>query len=196
MTRMVIPTPRNVLVNSPHYGAILKEYNERFANARGGGKKMGGRKINDTKFWKEVICPVVPEYKLMSWYQFLRRWKSAAGLETLAKTPLIPQLSQPIDSLEQQNILSNALISNEIATQKGIKNALNLGAKFYENLWQKYQIDPGTLTVFEQRVLADSLHKAMKSQDSRIHAIGVIKQDGREEARFEHAFDDAAFNDK
>ena len=88
--------------------------------------------------------------------------------------------------------LTGNIVSNQEATQRGISYALNLGAKFYEDLMTKYRNDPNSLTAYEQRIMSDSIFKAMKSQDSRIHALGKVREDSREQAKFEHAFQDAA----
>lgn len=165
---MYQPTSRNILVNSPNYGSILAEYNRRFKESQG--------KVNEKKFWSEIIVPLLPNYGLMNWYQFLRRWRNAAGLEAVARIPLLPQ-GEPN---EEQKIL----LSNEIATQTGINAALNIGNKALMDLVN----DPRAMAKLSPKDRADLLFKAMKSQDSRIHAIGKIKQDNRDEARFNRAF--------
>lgn len=180
---MIRARSTNILVSSPVYPRILEEYNAQF-------KATGGR-VNNRKFWDEVIHPVLPTYNINTWFSFIRRFKSDS-LGMIPARPLDAGITKPP---EQEIELHQNLLSNEIATQKGIKSALNLGAKFYEDLWQKYQTAPETLTLFEQRILADSLHKAMKSQDSRIHAIGKMKEDSREQAKFERAFEGAAFKE-
>lgn len=189
MTAPMLPRPDNTLVISPHYAEILKEYNKQYTEKKG--------KMNDGKFFKEFIEPRVPGYKLMTWYKFLRRWKDASGLSVLAKIPLQPEqphIGELSDVEEQQLELKKTFLANEQATQQGIQNALNLGALFYAELWRKYSTGL-PLTTFEQKCLADALFKAMKSQDSRIHAIGKIKQDNRDEERFNRAFGDAAGQD-
>lgn len=35
----------------------------------------------------------------------------------------------------------------------------------------------------------------MKAQDSRIHALGKVREDSREQVKFERAFNNAAFED-
>jgi hypothetical protein len=175
MSKVTMPTSRNALVNSPHYGAILKEYNEQYAAKKG--------KVSDKKFHEEFIVPMVPEYKLMSWYQFLRRWKDAAGLSIAAKIPLLPAA----DPIAQQE----ALLANEQATQRGIALMLNIGRLTLEELLS----NPAELAKMPLKERVDLLTKAMKAQDSRIHAVGKIREDNRDQARFEQAFGGAAMND-
>ena len=60
------------------------------------------------------------------------------------------------------------------------------------SLLKKYKDAPEKLETWEKKILADSLFKAMKAQDSRIHAIGKVRDDGREEEKLNRAFEDAA----
>lgn len=179
---MIKARSTNHLLQSPAYPKILEEYNKLF-------KETGG-KVNDKKFWEEYVKPRVENYPLPTWYGFIRRFKN--DIQGLI---VVGEPCGTTAAIQEMNLHQN-LLSNEIATQRGIKSALNLGAQFYENLWNKYQTNPETLTDFEKRVLADALHKAMKSQDSRIHAIGAIKENDREQAKFDRAFQGAAFNEE
>lgn len=170
----------NKLMTSPHAYEILREYN-RLLQRDG--------KVNRLKFYRDVILPKIPDYDQNSWYGFLNRAYEKTGASNL---PLPVPDEQELLKTHQLGELQTALVTNEVATQKGISMALNLGARFYELLLQKFETTPELLTEFEKRVLADSLHKAMKSQDSRIHAIGKVREDGREQAKFERAFRSAA----
>ncbi len=170
----------NKLMTSDHGYEILREYNERL-------KRDG--KINRLAFYREFILPRIPDYDVNSWYGFLSRTYKKIGS---SKLPIpLPDETQ-LEKTHLTGELVNTMLSNEIATQKGIKNALNLGAMFYEALYKKYIEHPDDLTEFEKRVLADSLFKSMKAQDSRIHALGKVREDDREQAKFERAFRGAA----
>ena len=62
-----------------------------------------------------------------------------------------------------------------------------------KEILKKYKDAPEKLETWEKKILADSLFKAMKAQDSRIHAIGKVREDGREEEKLNRAFEDAAY---
>lgn len=178
MAKLYFPNSRNVLVNSPHYAQIIKEYNRQFADLRG--------RINDKKFWESVIHSFIPNYSLMSWYQFLRRWKDAAGLEGVSKVPLLPQKVDPIEATEE---FRKNFLTNEQATQIGINIALNLGTLTLREIAE----NPDILKSLPPDKRIELLFKAMKAQDSRIHALGKVREDSREQAKFERAFKNAAF---
>ena len=106
------------LVLHPKYPIILEEYNIRL-------KRDG--KVNNLQFFNEVIAPEIPQYKLMSWYQFLRRFKTVHGL--VPATPVTDQKNiDPTAILEHET--AQTMFTNDQATQRGIKIALNLGAVF------------------------------------------------------------------
>ncbi len=169
------------LASHPKYAVFLHRYNEIL--------KRDGR-VNNLKFYREVIQPDFPEYHVQSWYQFVNRFKTEAGLIAARPSDYLPE---PMSvNKEAERSLMDAFLSNDEATQIGISNALNLGAAFYRDLLNKYRNNPELLTPFERKTLSDALHKAMKSQDSRIHALGKVREDARETARFDRAFKNAA----
>ncbi len=171
----------NRLATSPAYSKILYEYNRQFQETAG--------RMSDKKFYENFVATEVKNYGLAAWYGFLKRFKSqATGL-----LPIEVSDSTKIIGTDQEAALSKTIRSNEIATQEGISHALNLGAEFYKMLWKKYQEDPESLTDFEKKIFADAMFKAMKAQDSRIHALGKVRQDNRDQARFERAFGEAAY---
>jgi len=156
----------------------MREYNDR--HARDGS-------VNAKKFYEEIIAPVMPEYKMGAWYNFLARFKTAAGLVIQQAKIIEAHDANPgISAKVEENKLSTALLSNEAATQLGIKTALNIGAKSLQDLMENLHLTPP-----KDRV--DILFKAMKAQDSRIHAIGKIREDNREEEKFNRAFDGANY---
>lgn len=171
---------KSKLALHPKYPAILQQYNEEFQRTEG--------KVNDLKFYREVVAPVAPSFSMGSWYFFLKRFKTMAGV--------LAPAGGAISSSEKQgeSELLKTMLSNDQATQRGIKTALNLGSVFFEKLWEKYNEAPASLNDFEKRILSDALFKAMKAQDSRIHAIGKVREDSREQAKFDVAFDNAAFD--
>lgn len=163
----------NKLASSPHYARILDEYNELLA-ARG--------KVNNLKFYRDVILPVIPNYHPQSWYQFLRRFKSTAGLMAVQVVNQTPNTIRR----DAENKLQNTFLSNEVATQMGIQYALNIGAAALEEL----MANPQLMTTKDA---IDLLFKAMKAQDSRIGAVAKVKQDDRRQAMFQRAFAQAAY---
>lgn len=173
-------TAANRLANHEKYGTILKEYNERFA-VRG--------KVNDKLFWEEIIYPIIPQYTLSAWYAFLKRFKTTAGLQlAYTKYKLRPQTEE--EKAQTGLLLDNQErnLTNQEATQRGIQAALNIGAARLRQLQQS----PELMTPKEA---ADLLFKAMKAQDSRIHAIGKIREDSREQEKFDRAFDESALDE-
>lgn len=169
------------IAKNPSYPSILHDYNEEFKRTSG--------KVNNLKFYRDVISVRAPEVSQRAWYDFIRRFKSNAGA-ILATAAAVT----PTNEIQGEAPLMATLLKNDEATQIGIGAALNLGAAFYKRLWKKYNEDPNSLNQFEQKVLADSLHKAMKSQDSRIHALGKIREDGREQVKFERTFQGASLD--
>lgn len=170
---------KSKLAKNPKFPAIINSYNEIL--------KRDGR-VNNSQFYREYILPVIPDANYFAFYAYLRRFRTVEGL-----MPARHINDNSISALkEETEELQRTMLSNNEATQRGMRSALNLGAAFFEKLWERYNADPESLTPFEQKVLSDSLFKAMKAQDSRIHAIGKIREDNREEAKFNRAFDNAA----
>lgn len=168
----------NKLVGSKHYGTILREYNKQYSET--------GR-VQGRNFYNEVITPLLPDYSLSAWYQFIRKFKNEAGLEVINKFPsqdLVPG---------DPSIEEGKFKTNQDAISSGISDALTLGATFYNALLKKYNESPASLEAWERKILADSLFKAMKAQDSRIHAIGKIKESNREEEKMDHLFETGAY---
>lgn len=175
------PISRNKLANSPHYREILKRYNEEFDKTNG--------KVVDKVFWKEVIVPLIPDYKLMSWYQFLRRWKDSMGLRAVLAKPLLPST---VPDLQEQDEFAQRMLSNAEATQQGIKNALNVGTRALMELIN----NPEFLQKLPLKDQVELLFKAMRAQDSRIFALGKVREDKREQDKFDHVFRDSVGGDE
>lgn len=172
------------IASHPKYAVILHQYNEWL-------QRDG--KVNSLKFFNEVIHPVFPEFHVQSWYLFVRKFKTSAGL-IAAQALGQGEAAAGTNADRELQTTARAMLTNDQATQRGISTALNLGAAFLEKLWKKYNETPETLTDFERRCLSDAMFKAMKAQDSRIHAIGKVREDNRQQARFDKAFEGAAFD--
>lgn len=168
---MIKAAASNRLVGSPAYAKILHQYNE--VLARDG-------KVNNKKFYEEVVLPELPGYHLQSWYQFLKRFKTNAGLvqAIIADRSVIPSEI----NRDTENQLTSLFVSNNEATSKGIAMALNIGMETLRKVLE----NPEDLSNKERIEL---LFKAMKAQDSRIHAVKSIKEDNREQEKFDRTFD-------
>lgn len=165
-------TPRvlstNMLANSPHYETILNEYNKQY--------QIEG-KVNNLKFYREVIVPLMPEYKMSNWYKFLRRFQTTAGLQQIKKEPettIVP--STPGEMV---------MLDNHLATAKLVQSILNVSADRAAEIAK----NPSLLSAKEAIELG---LKVMKAQDSRIHAVGKLREDNRQQEKFDRAFSDAA----
>lgn len=165
----------NKLAMSPHYETILQKYNQELSQKG---------KVNNSKFYREVILPLIPDYYPQSWYQFLHRLKATAG-SSVAQASNQKELSPPEI---QENKLQNTLLSNEKATALAINRALNIAV----NRLQEIEKNPQLLS---HKDAIDLFFKAMKAQDSRIHAVGKIREDSRKEDAFERAFTRNAYGE-
>ena len=164
----------NRIATSPHYGKILAEYNDQLAK--------NGR-VNNKKFFELVVSPLVPDYSLQAWYQFVNKFRTTAGL-VAANVGVAPR-SDP--ALEESK-LENTMMTIQQATSLGIQRALNIGAARLKQIME----NPELMTAKEA---ADLLFKGMKAQDSRIHAVGKIREDNREQEKFDRAFDAASYGE-
>lgn len=168
------PLSLNKLASSPHYDQILSEYNIRL-------EKDG--KVNNKKFYEEVVSGLVPGYSMRGWYAYIKRYTLTAKKAAEAAKNITFGIPPAIVSEEK---LEKTMLSNQQATQAGIQAALNLGGQALLELLQ----NPQLLTP-EKR--ADIMFKAMRAQDSRITAIKSIREDDREQKKFDRAFDNAAY---
>ena len=182
--RMASVVSRSAIAKHPRFPAILEQYN---ATLNRDGK------VNETRFFREHVATEMPETKYINWYQFVKRFRTENGLSKSIYHPDAVLVTG--EGAKQLEVLAKTLKNNDQATRNGISNALNLGATFFEALWEKYSTAPETLTPFEHKVLSECLFKAMKAQDSRIQALGAIRQDSREQAKFEHAFQDSSMEE-
>jgi hypothetical protein len=165
--------PGNRLVSSPAYGKILESYN-RILGEEG--------KVNDKKFYEEYVKPEV-NIGLQSWYYFLKRFRTAAGIvaaemTTTARSPMLKD--------EGERKVAMTMMTNHEATAKMISRILNISADAAQEI-----IDDPTRLTPEKRVELGL--KIMKAQDSRIHAVGKLREDNREQEKFERTFNDAQF---
>ena len=170
--------PSNRLVSSLAYPKILRMYNEIL--------QREGR-VNAKKFYEEIVSKEIHSYSMRAWYQFLKRFKTPAGIVATE----IKDLAREINKDENRAIevgIPITILSNQAATAKLIANILNISA----DAAQKIIEDPTLLTTKERIELG---LKGMKAQDSRIHAVGKIREDNREQERFDRAFDAAAYGE-
>lgn len=168
----------NILATHPSYPKIIDRYNADL-------KEKG--KVNAKKFYEQVILPEIPSYSLMSWYQFLRRLKTEYGVAPI-EVVASPRAAGDITPAEQGAALT--LLSNDAATRKLIQSVLNVSAQAAEDmLADPNNISPSTMKSIELGL------KAMKAQDSRIHAIGKLREDKREQDKFDRAFADATYTE-
>lgn len=166
---------RNILATHHAYPKIIDRYNLEL-------KEKG--KVNAKKFYEDVILAEIPDYSLMSWYQFLRRLKTAYGV---GPVEVISPASEPGTSADlAERSAAMTLISNDEATRKLIQGILNISAQATAEMLS----DPNNIPSDSWKKIELGL-KAMKAQDSRIHAIGKIREDKREQDKFDRAFDTA-----
>lgn len=163
----------NILANHPAYQKLMTAYNELL-------KRDG--KVNNKKFYEDVILPEIPEYTMTSWYHFLKRFKTEAGIVPIS----VPTAHAPVAIGEVGAELKRTFLSNSEATQSAIASALNLSAEALQEI-----IENPTLLSTEKR--AELFLKVMKAQDSRVKAVGTIRADNREQERFDRAFDNASY---
>lgn len=159
----------NRLVKHDAYGKILMQYNDLL-------KKDG--KVNNKKFYEDVVVKEFPSYALQSWYQFLKRFKTEAGI--VAVEVVKPMGATPSTSGITLDVAAT-LMSNQAATASFIQTTLNIGMERARQILE----NPQLMTAKEAM---DFALKAMKAQDSRMHAIGKVREDNREEEKLKRAF--------
>ena len=165
---------KNKLGSSPHYQKILYQYNQEY-------ERTGG-KVNNLKFYRDIILPLIPSYHLQSWYQFLRRFKTNAGLVAVT---VVSDGPRSIAKYEENRLEKNT-VDNEVATQIGINLALNIGAKRLQEIFE----NPELITAKEA---SDIFFKAMKAQDSRIHALSKIQEANHKEEALQRIFNESTY---
>lgn len=167
----------NRLIKSPHYASIIEEYNRQL-NEKG--------KINDKEFYRTIVAPLMPGYSVQTWYQFLRKFRSDLGHIIPANSTLVAPPKSDKTAGEVNAQLAKTMMSNKEATDKAIGLALNIGAERLRELQENPQL-------MSAKEAVDLIFKAMKAQDSRIHAVGKIREDNREQEKFDRAFGNAAY---
>ncbi len=165
----------NKLVNHTAYPKILMQYNERL-------QKDG--KVNAKKFYEDIVVKEIPSYSLQSWYFFLKRFKTEAGIVAVEVVNASPGMVSDAD--EEEGKTQRTLMTNQEATTKLIMGMLNISADAARDILEH----PEKLTYKERLEIG---LKAMKAQDSRIHAVGKLREDNREQERFDRAFSDAQY---
>lgn len=187
-TNKILSTNR--LVTSEHYPEIIRQYNEWFRN--------GGGKVNNSKFYREVVKPLLPEYKQISFYQFINKFKTRNGLiaakvgYNIVNNNIVNPLSEGSISndklAEVESGVAGEMLSVQEATDKGIALMMNISVSRLQEIMD----NPELLTAKEAAKL---LSLAMKAQDSRINALSKLSEEGRKvnEAK-QNALRNAAFS--
>ncbi len=170
--------PNNILVNHPAYPKILDAYNTIL--------KADGR-VNNKKFWSEVILPEIPTYALQTWYSFLHRFKTQYGIAKAEVTFNGPYNAPRETIAEEEKGISTTLLSNQAATVALVSSVLNISALAAKKLIEHPEL-------MSEKDKIELGFKVMKAQDSRIHAVGKIREDSREQEKFDRAFDSAQFS--
>jgi hypothetical protein len=174
---MIKALKSNKLVTSPIYGKILHLYNEELIEKG---------KVNNKKFYETHILPEMPNYNMQSWYQFLKKFKSKHGIVAATVHEAFVERA-PTITQQQEGQVSKSMLSITEATSRGLTLALNIG---HDRLKQIME-NPSLMSAKEA---ADLVFKALKAQDSRMHAVGRIREDNREQEKFERTFSDAAYD--
>ena len=166
----------NKLTSHPSFPKILAAYNEQL-------KENG--KVSGLKFYREVVLAEIPGYDQSSWYYFLKRFKTNAGLLPMAIGPIgrTPTTNPVAEGMQE---LQKTLLSNSEATQRAIATSLNISVEALQEI-----SDNPLLLSAEKR--AELYLKVMKAQDSRVKAIGTIRADNRDQERFDRAMDSSAY---
>lgn len=170
---------RNKLTSHPSFPKIIAAYNTLLAQKG---------KVSGLKFYNDVILPEIPDYSLDSWYFFLKKFRTEAGIVPIAagagmngRTPTTSAAAEGIADLQR------TFLTNSEATQKSIAAALNISAAALQDIIA----NPELLSVKER---AELFVKVMKAQDSRVKAVGAIRADNREQERFDRAQSSAAYD--
>ncbi len=163
---MIPFTSQNALVTSPFYQEIIGKFNEVI---------LKNGKLNKSKFYREEIAAKVPGYSRDSFYKFLGKFQKTAA----------SALPAPINTPNETRLMENLRDSAE-ATRLGIAAAINIGTEALEELLN----DPKKASTL-QRV--ELLFKAMNAQNNRINAIAALRQEKREQAKFQKTFNEAAY---
>lgn len=164
----------NILANHPAAKKILEQYNTML-------QEKG--KVNNKKFYEEVIKPEIPGYSMGSWYFFLKRFKIQSGI--LPVETVAPGVGLNTNRPEVEKI-GATMLSNQEATNRLLQAALNISAERARMILA----NPALMSAKDAIELG---LKAMKAQDSRIHAIGKVHEDGREQEKFDRAFNGGAY---
>jgi hypothetical protein len=162
------------LQEHPSYAKIMGLYNDELRKA--------GR-VSALKFFRDIVRPEIPDLPERTWSYFVQKHITDVGL------PIAPV---PIAATPEMQAIQVTLVDNETATRQGLQAALNIGMSALGQLLN----DPVALAKLSPEKRADLMFKAMKAQDSRVHAIGRMKDDKRAEEKFNRTFSGAAYGKK
>lgn len=161
----------NILANHPAYQKLMAAYNKIL-------KEEG--KVNNKWFYEKIILPEIPKYKMSSWYKFIKRFKTEAGVI------MVVSESAPMIIGEEGAALAKTMMNNSEATQNAISKALNISADALKDIMEHPE-----LISAEKR--AELFLKVMKAQDSRVKAIGGIRSDNRDQERFDRMMGSSSY---
>lgn len=176
---MIRAQSNNRLVNSLAYAKILDMYNDRL-------KRDG--KVNNKKFYEEIVSKEIKNYSMQSWYNFVRKFETEAGIiaDKISIVNSAKEAGPQAIEGEVSTTMVKTMLSNQEATQSLIKRTLNISASAAQDIME----NPHLLSPKDRIELGI---KAMKAQDSRIHAVGKIREDSREQEKFDRAFNEAQY---
>lgn len=178
-----VTRPRHELIaKRPGYVEVIREYDRQLRAALAEGKK-----VNKRAFYRDIVRPAIPDLSEQGWYTHIRRFKDSAALVT-AQALAATGTPDDRDPAEVGESIEQTMVSSQEATRLGIQMALNIGSKRLKKILE----NPELMT---NKEASDLLFKAMKAEDSRVGAMGKLRQDLREEERFQKAFGDAQYDE-
>ena len=138
------------------------------------------------QFYEDVVFKHCPDTKRKTWLNLAIKLKKSfeAKRELIAINQDTELLS--VDGKSNAANNPNAMVKSELATLAGVKTALNIG---YEALRQ-IRANPSILPIKDR---AELLFRAMAAQNERIKALATMKQEEREEKKFQKSFAEAAY---
>lgn len=182
-------SPHSVLGNHPKISEIISTYNEWL-------KRDG--KVKAKTFHREVILPIAPEASLSGWYDFLRRFRSEDGAITeqpetgnkdVATIEDYPDNAPAALVTSVEEVKKTLLTMNE-ATKSVMALAMNISVQALQEMIE----NPESVPLAKR---AELFAKVMKAQDSRVmtqvKALGQMRNDEREQQRFERMMETGAY---
>ena len=166
----------NSVINHAKYQEIAALLRERIV--------AGGGKVNAAKFYREVIASEAPDITYKAWTHYMAKLKAIdPGFESLASPKtLSPAIAATVD-------ISTIIADGRRATESGLNSMIHIGAKALESIIR----DPALMERLPLKDRIMLLPLAMKAQDSRVHAIGRMKDDRRAEEKFNRLLNNGTY---